>query len=597
MTVVTIPHPPSLPLTPTRSAGEAILYDARHHVWLTFANPQEIITAAHLAEVQPALQRLEEVRQSQQLYAVGFVSYEAAPALDEALVTRPADPDFPLVWFGVYNSVRELSEPPCCNKYNLGTWEPTIGREQYVQTVQQIKQYIAQGDTYQINYSFRLRANFAGDSRALFLDLTRSQPSRYMAWINTGRYAICSASPELFFKYNGQKLTARPMKGTAKRGLTSAQDLAQSQWLQNDPKNRAENVMIVDMVRHDMGRVAEVGTVHVPHLFQVEQYPTVWQMTSTVECQTTATLPQIFSALFPCASITGAPKARTMQFIQELENSPRRVYTGAVGMIHKSGRIGFNVAIRTVLIDQEQGTAEYGLGSGVVWDSDPEEEFAECLLKAEALKAVRPEFELLETMRWTPREGYWLLERHLQRLQSSAHYFGFALDEPNLRQRLEALAGHLWACPHRVRVRLAAGGDVQLESEVIRATRPTLKLAIAQQPMPTDDALLYHKTSYRRPYEQIQAQHPGADDVVLWNPAGYVTETCIGNIAIQKGNRWITPPVSDGLLAGTYRAQLLAEGWLVEQSFTLAELKKAAEVVMFNSVRGWCPAVLENSQE
>ena len=286
----------------------------------------------------------------------------------------------------------------------------------------------------------RMHASIERDPFYLFLQLTDAQQSSYGAYLNTGRYAICSASPELFFELDGDRLRSRPMKGTASRGQTLAADRIQAERLHHSVKNRAENVMIVDMVRNDMARVAEIGSVRVLRLFEIERYPTVLQMTSTVECRTRASLPEIFTALFPCASVTGAPKIRTMQIIRDLEPGPRGVYTGAIGFVAPGRRARFNVAIRTVVVDTVAGEAEYGTGSGIVWESDSAEEYQECRLKARILTVMPRAFDLLESLLWTPESGCFLLERHLDRLRDSAEYFDFPFDERKIRTQLGEFA-------------------------------------------------------------------------------------------------------------------------------------------------------------
>ena len=338
-------------------------------------------------------------------------------------------PDLPLLWLGLFHAPEVWSDlPDTALAHTLGPWEPAIDRATYRQAIAAIKEQIAAGYTYQINYTFPLGAAFKGEPWPLFVQLALAQRGRYAAYVDTGRHVVCSASPELFFQKADGVLTSRPMKGTAPRGRTVAEDEAQRAWLFASEKNRAENVMIVDMIRNDMGRVAEVGSVRVPVLFEVERYPTVLQMTSTVTSRTNVSVADVFKALFPCASITGAPKVSAMGIIADLEPAARGVYTGAIGYLAPGGRAQFNVAIRTVVVDRQTGRATYGVGSGVVWDSDADEEYDECLLKARVLAAERPDFELLETMLWRPETGVFLLDRHLERLADSAEYFGIAVD-------------------------------------------------------------------------------------------------------------------------------------------------------------------------
>ena len=316
-------------------------------------------------------------------------------------------------------------------EYQVGEWEAAVDWPAYSRAIAAIKSYIAQGYTYQVNYTMPLSASFSGDPWALYRDLTQSQQAQFMAYLDLGRFVICSSSPELFFLREGLQFMSKPMKGTARRGRTLTEDHLQMRWLQNSEKNRAENVMIVDMIRNDFGRIAEIGSVDVPELFTVERYPTLLQMTSTVSARSKATLPEIMRAMFPCASITGAPKVRTMEIIKELEPQARGIYTGSIGFITPEQQASFIVAIRTVVIDRLNNQATYGVGGGSVWDSEADQEYQEAFLKAQVLVQRQPSFELLETMRWSEDGGYYLLDLHLQRLAQSAEYFDFPFDLAN----------------------------------------------------------------------------------------------------------------------------------------------------------------------
>jgi para-aminobenzoate synthetase/4-amino-4-deoxychorismate lyase len=364
-----------------------VIQDGPH--WLEFREPVRVVCVHEPREVLVALDEVETAVSTQNLYAAGFLAYEAAAAFGLA-VHSPVN-DMPLLWFGLYERPRppRFQKPRRSAGYQLGEWQPAIGKETYQSAIKSIKTQIAAGNTYQVNYTFPLQASFQGDPWGLFTDLALAQHGGYAAYVDTGRHVVCSASPELFFRLDGDVLTSKPMKGTAVRGSTPLEDDENAAWLQQSEKNRAENVMIVDMIRNDMGRVAETGSVVVPNLFDVERYPTLLQMTSTVTARTQASLTEIFQAMYPCASITGAPKVRTMEIIRELEPEPRGVYTGAIGFIAPDGVAQFNVAIRTVTVDRERETAVYNIGSGVVWDSDAQEEYEECLLKAKVLHETR----------------------------------------------------------------------------------------------------------------------------------------------------------------------------------------------------------------
>lgn len=591
-------------------SNTVLLHDAARGQWLNFRQPVQVFAAHALPDVRPALAEAEALVESRGLYAAGFISYDAAPAFDPSFQVRPADPGFPLLWFGLYPApeVAPAPMPPAGALPLGGEWAPSVTRAEYAAAIDGVQAHIARGDTYQVNYTFRLRRAFDGDPLALFAALAQAQQAAYAAYVDVGRYAICSASPELFFARDGRRVTAKPMKGTAPRGRWSAEDRAKAAWLRGSEKNRAENVMIVDMLRNDLGRVAEVGSVRVPRLFEVERYPTVWQMTSTVEAETGVSTTDLLAALFPCASITGAPKTRTTQLIAELERDPRRIYTGCIGFLAPGRRAQFNVAIRTVLVDRASAQAEYGVGGGIVWDSNAADEYDECRDKARVLSEPRPEFALFETLLWSPRQaagntgGFWLLDDHLRRLERSAEYFGFALRPGEPRAELEALAATLAGGAFRVRLQLEADGEIKLTAQPLAdgggqtlaeaASAPALRLQLAPAPVDASQRWLYHKTTRRQVYETAQAACPAAADVLLWNERGEATETAIGNLVARLDGRLVTPPLACGLLPGTLRAHLLDQGEIVEQVLRLDQLA-GCELYRINALRGWQRAVLQ----
>jgi para-aminobenzoate synthetase/4-amino-4-deoxychorismate lyase len=444
--------------------------------WLYLSKPYEIITTEKLEEVLPALQEIERLIAANKWYAAGFLSYEAAPAFDSAIQTQPED-GFPYLWFGLYPEPRIITLPRPEAQKQILDWQPTTDLEQYHAAIAKIKNYIATGKTYQVNYTMRLQADFIGSEWDFFLHLAQSQNS-HAAYIDTGRYVVCSASPELFFRLDRNTITCRPMKGTAKHGRTTIEDNEQSNWLKNSKKNRAENVMIVDMIRNDLGKIAQIGSVQVPHLFDVERYSTLWQMTSTVAARTNALLPEIFTALFPCGSITGAPKVSTMKIIAELENTPRKIYTGTIGYFSPERQASFNVAIRTLLIDREGYKAEYGIGGGVVWDSSSTDEYAEALLKAQVLVKQQPAFSLLETMLWTPAKGFYLQEKHVARMLDSAAYFDIPITIEKLERYLERISSVL--LPQRVLL-LDQTGNLNYQSSRFEIAESKQSLTVCLQ--------------------------------------------------------------------------------------------------------------------
>jgi para-aminobenzoate synthetase/4-amino-4-deoxychorismate lyase len=468
----------------------------------------------------------------------------------------------------------------------IGRWHPTLTRGEYARALCAIHEAIGAGEVYQVNYTFRLRAPYEGDLLPLFWQLYERQPVPYAAYLDTGAHAIASLSPELFFALDGERITTRPMKGTAPRGLTRADDLQHAERLTRCPKNRAENLMIVDMARNDLGRIARIGSVRVPRLFEAERYATLWQMTSTVVACTDAPLPEIFRALFPAASITGAPKIRATHVIHALERAPRGVYTGAIGVVLPDRHAQFNVAIRTLHYDKVAAQLTFGVGSGIVWDSEQVAEYEECLTKAQVLFAPRPAFELLETLLWRRGRGYFLLEAHLKRLRDSADYFGFAVDADAVRHQLLTVAERFTAPRYRVRLRVNRYGEAQVEYAPLSPERRVWRVALAHEPVNPREVFLYHKTTHRQVYERARAAHPDCDDVILWNTRGEITESTLANVVVRLDGRYYTPPVECGLLAGVYREHLLQRGLLRERVLTPNDLRRAEAVYLINSVRG-----------
>ena len=568
-----------------------IVRDAASGKWRLFERPLDVVVANEVDEVLPALERVERECTLQDRHAAGFLSYEAAPAFDSALKTQQGG-DFPLLWLGVYDAVRErtLDElAPAAGGISEETWTPSISADQYARAFAELQELIRGGDTYQVNYTYRLRTRLRSDPYALFLQLASAQTPPFGAYVDTGEWAICSASPELFFHRAGNRIESRPMKGTAPRGLWFEQDVENARRLRESDKERSENVMIVDMVRNDLGRVARPGSVRVTNLFDVERYPTVLQLTSTVSAETDASLVDVMRALFPAASITGAPKARTMEIIAGVESSPRRIYTGTIGFIEPGGRSQFNVAIRTVLVHRATGEAEYGVGGGIVADSQCTNEWNESLIKARALAARPPSFELLETMLWKPDTGYVLLGRHMKRLLQSADYFGFHVDLLDVRDRLEHYAAGLPAAPHRVRLVASRGGAVDISSKLHDVDAGFPAIALAASPIDSANPFLYHKTTNRTIYDDAIAGRPGFEDVLLYNERGEVTESTIANLVVEIGGALLTPPIDCGLLPGTLRAHLLEEGKIREKVLTLHDLSGASRCYLLNSVRGFHP--------
>lgn len=584
------------------STLEAIIQTPWDGPWRRFVDPVAILATSEPDRVKACLTSIEERARRDRLFAAGFVCYEAAAAFGLP-VARDRPADLPLVCFGLFReaSISTLAQFPGTGRHQIDAWRPSIDRDQYDFAIRQIKERIAAGDTYQINFTFRLDAAFEGDPRSLMRRLDSAQAGQWGGYIDTPAFAICSASPELFFTLEDERIVCRPMKGTAPRGLYTAADQRQAERLRRSEKNRAENVMVVDMVRNDLGRIATYGSVKAASLYAVERFPAHWQMTSEVTADLAEAAPpvltRLFEALFPSGSVTGAPKHSSMGIIRDLETRPRGVYTGAVGYLTPAGAAHFNVAIRTVTIDKHRGRAEFGVGSGVVWDSTERDEYAECLLKSAILtvdgnRDDTGDFELLETIKWTPAEGFALIDRHMRRLADSAHYFGFALSPQLVDAALaSAITGRKTAA--RVRLRVARSGAAVCEVSDLAPVLPVARVALAAAPVDAEDVFLYHKTTRRGVYESAQASRPGTDAVILWNQRRDVTEATTHNVVVEIGGRLITPPVECGLLAGTMRAELIDAGDIEVGQITVEELTSASRVWLINSVSGMIRALLD----
>ncbi len=573
-----------------------------------FMNPKRVLAVEALSEI-PGLFRQIEACLAKGCYVAGFMSYECGYHFEPSAALRPPkQASLPLAWFGVY-------EGPFIFDHQTGGFQgdsppagrqstpsgrhadnfPSISRlgleitpEEYCAKVEALREYITAGDTYQANFTTRARFEYSGSPAALFASLRNQQKVPYAALIHAGNHHILSLSPELFFRLQGGRIITRPMKGTAPRGRTLAEDEEIRKWLRADPKNRSENVMIVDLMRNDLGRIAQPGSVRVDELFAVETHKTLFQMTSTISATLLpgTSLYGLFRAIFPSGSVTGAPKCRTMQIIQEVEESPRGVYTGAIGYFSPNCDAVFSVPIRTMVLNASGG--EFGVGSGIVFDSRPRQEYAECLLKMQFLTRSDPSFQLLESLRWDGE--YHFLRQHLERLKASAAYFDFPFDEPQIVSALEdnqnaLVSGRVY----KVRLLLDVDGKTSLDNKTLDPPPIGETVILAPVPRSSQDKLLFHKTTYRNLYEHwhAEARRQGHADVLFINEKGELTEGAIHNIFLEIDGRLFTPPVECGLLPGVYRQDLLErEARASERILTPADLRAAEAIYLCNSVRG-----------
>ncbi len=573
-----------------------------------FTAPNRVLTATTPAEVPDLVTALAEATTAG-AYVAGYLSYEGGYSFVD--LDPPEQNRGPLAWFGVYEQPSLVAPADVeMGLQTLGEVSPVrdvelaVDRSTYLEDIKAIRRHIRDGDVYQINYTAPVGFRYEGDPRTLYRHLRHRQRVPYAAFLNLGNHHILSCSPELFFRRQGDRVVTRPMKGTIRRGRTLEEDQALREELASDPKNRAENLMIVDLLRNDLSVCCRPGTVEVPELYSTESYETVIQMTSTVEGQLRAGrgLDDIFRALFPCGSITGAPKRRSMRLIRQLESGPRGVYCGAIGMATPDEEAVFSVAIRTVELNGEQG--KMGVGSGIVWDSTPQTEYDECLLKAQFLtqhmdsrsSTPQEDFQLIETMRF---DGVRipLLDRHVSRLARSAAYFSFPFDEERFRRRVEAtLLGRDMDSLLKVRATLDRWGRIKVTTHPLSSQKEEpWRFTIAEERVDSENPMRYHKTTHRGLYERAldAAQQQGFDEALLLNSDGQVTEGTYTNVFVREGDVLWTPPVECGVLAGVYREYVLeSHPQAQERPLTLDDISDAEALYCCNAVRGWCQAEL-----
>ncbi|MFD2204360.1 aminodeoxychorismate synthase component I [Kiloniella antarctica] len=575
-----------------------------------FINPSSTITCESPTALAAAFEQIDR-QKAQGKHLAGYLSYELGYLLEEKLTTLlPSDEDrqVPLLWFGVFEKKIPLNPAEThkflakqrSGEYQLKDLSPSMDEKSYCKAIDKVKAYIAAGDTYQVNYTFKHNFKISGDPIALFQELRQRQSVANGAYINTGNQVVLSLSPEIFLSTEGENVRTRPMKGTVQRGKTQQEDNENKIWLTQDEKSRAENLMIVDLLRNDMGRVCKIGTIKVTELFTVETYRSLHQMTSNIvgKLLNEITPTDLIKRLFPCGSITGAPKVRTMEIISELEQEPRGVYTGSIGHIAPNGDTQFNVAIRTLVLNKN-GAGEMGIGSGIVFDSSPESEYQECLLKGQFLSGnlagyAKPLFDLIETLRWEEGQGFYLLGEHLERLENSAGFFGYPFERTTIETALNDLS---LSGIQRVRLLLHKDGSTTITTTAIQlhTSSKVIGFVLSDKIVDSSDIFFYHKTTRRAFYEDelaTQNKWTGCDEVLFTNEHGEITEGARTNFFLERNGQLFTPPISSGVLNGTLRSHLLKEGYkgLTEKILTSEDLNTADAIYFGNSVRDLMPA-------
>ncbi len=576
----------------------AIVRNAKTDNWSVYEHCQDVLVAAEHKDVLSVLSEAEDRARRDDLYAVGYVAYEASHAFDRKFPKR--DIDLPLACFALFaaeTSIASLTDLYSPGEHMSDDWHLVESRESFESKVDRIKSMIGAGEVYQINLTSRM----SNEGQVTLADFVRwSQDMPHAVFMSGPEVTVCSASPELFFKRDDGVVWSKPMKGTVGRKPEAHADRANARWLRTSAKNRAENVMITDMVRNDLARLSSTGKVSVDELFGVERYPSVWQMTSTIKTQVSASIVDIFTALFPAASITGAPKHAAVDVIDGLEDSPRELYTGALGILKPSGFASFNVAIRTAWSDSRSGKSRFGVGCGIVWDSDPSDEFEELQTKARILQQPDPGFHLFETM--GINEGkITRLTRHLFRLEKSAQYWSFAFDRQAAESYLNELIRYTDRTKHwRLRLQLNRCGSLShtlhpFVPDAAATNGEGVPLSISLTPVKSNDPFLIHKTSRREAYERAVAEVPVGVSPLLINELGHVTESAIANIVYQMDGRLFTPPITDGLLPGVLRDELIEEGTVSERSLPVEDLERVESWWLINSLRGWRRCELRQS--
>lgn len=559
---------------------------------LIFTQPIKIICATSTHELWKCLKDVEHA-QKNGYYVAGFISYEASQAFQKNINIKQPN-HFPLLWFGIFKEPSNI-KPLQKQSYQLSDWELSISKDRFIDVFKKIEYEINNNSIEQINYTTQYEAKFSGNGYSYYKQLKKAQQANYSAYIHTGNYEILSASPELFFELNNDTIRTKPMKGTIDRGLSFEDDIAKKKWLKSSSKNIIENDLTTELMCKELEKISKTNTVQVVDRHQVEQYPTVFQMTSTIESKLRPEISfkNIIQTIFPCASITGSPKIEAMRLINEIEENHRNIYCGTIGYITPNNNAIFNVPIRTVLIDHEQNKATYGVGGAITKESTVEEEFTEIKTKAKILQRKQPSFQLLETFGLKNGE-YIVFDNHLNRLKRSATYFNFNLDLDDIKQALSIKREEYKDGNWRLRLLVSKQGSFTIEIYPLDHIDKNPYVKLAEKPLQKNNPFLYHKTTYRDIYDQFKITDDQYFDVLLWNEDKEITEFTIGNIVVKLDGKLLTPPIESGLLAGTFRQKLLQEGKIKERKIYLHDLNKCSHIWFINSVRKWISVKLSH---
>src|SRR5699024_1155019 len=564
---------------------------------LIFTRPLEIISTYSFEEVASCLEQIEQ-KVADGYYTAGYFSYEMTYALNNMELNQNQQPKMPLLWFGVFDQpVTPSSSETKEEAFVVGDWKPQVTQTAYERAFSTIMKAIQRKETAQINYTIPFEATFSGDAFSFYNHLKKAQQSNYCAYLNLDEpYTILSASPELFFHVKEEMITVRPMKGTAKRGKSSQEDQRQKRKLQQSPKNKLENQLIINLMKQELEKVASASSIQVIDKYRLEQYPTVFQLTTGIQgkLKDNMRISDIIRALFLCGSIAGDPKHTSISIIQETEKQLREVYCGAIGYITPHQEAVFNVPIRTVWLNQQSHKAHYGAGGAITENSNVKEEYKEALTKTDILHLAYPDFALLETIRLENGEIF-LLEKHLERLLASATYFSITVDTATIRETLNQTER---TYPKGVwRIRLTLNDKGETATSVQPLTDCNLhNVRLAQQAINKENVFHYHKTTHRVMYQEHQIDNLDYLDTLLWNEQNEVTEFTIGNIVVEINGMLYTPPLSSGLLPGTFRQQLLERNVIQEKHILKENLPDCERIWLINSVRKWVEVSLKTSE-